>query len=106
MALEGSSVWYAEFQPRPRDLAALLGPDGFHVNLIAYNPTGSGYVGSSDDQVVRFAKVLEAGGVRSSYRISRGRDIAAACGQLAAPLAAVKRAARARKVAAAAAAAN
>lgn len=69
-----------------RELAALLGREGYHVNLIRYNPTASGYQSSSDDTVRSFASILERAGVTSSYRISRGRDISAACGQLAAPI--------------------
>jgi 23S rRNA (adenine2503-C2)-methyltransferase len=69
-----------------RDLAALLRPHGrgaFHVNLIAYNPTAAGYRAADDDRVRAFRAALERGGVPSSYRVSRGRDIDAACGQLA-----------------------
>ena len=40
-------------------LADLLGRDGFHVNLIAYNPTGSDYRASSSTRVAGFAAVLE-----------------------------------------------
>ena len=83
-----------------KELAHLLGAEnGFHVNLIAYNPTGTDYVGSSDDVVRHFAAILERKGVSASYRISRARDISGACGQLAAPVAAAKRAARAEKIA-------
>lgn len=80
-----------------RELAQLLGGEGFHVNLIAYNPTGSSYVGSSDATVGRFAAILERAGIDTSYRVSRARDISGACGQLAAPLAAVKQRARAAR---------
>jgi 23S rRNA (adenine2503-C2)-methyltransferase len=69
-----------------RELADLLRPHGrgaFHVNLIAYNPTGAGYHAASDARVQAFARVLDRAGVPHSYRISRGRDIDAACGQLA-----------------------
>jgi len=69
-----------------RDLAGLLRPHGrgaFHVNLIAYNPTASGYRAADHDRVRAFRSALERGGVPSSYRVSRGRDIDAACGQLA-----------------------
>jgi 23S rRNA (adenine2503-C2)-methyltransferase len=69
-----------------RALANLLRPHGrgaFHVNLIAYNPTAAGYVGSASYVVEQFSETLENGGVPSSYRISRGREIDAACGQLA-----------------------
>jgi 23S rRNA (adenine2503-C2)-methyltransferase len=65
------------------ELAGLLGPEGFHVNLIAYNPTGSQYRASSSQQVAAFAGRLGARGVSASYRRSHGQDIDAACGQLA-----------------------
>ncbi len=67
-----------------RQLARLLGGDGFHVNLIAYNPTGSGYQGSPDAAVEQFGELLRSRSISTSYRISRGSDIDAACGQLAA----------------------
>jgi 23S rRNA (adenine2503-C2)-methyltransferase len=69
-----------------RALADLLRPHGrgaFHVNLIAYNPTAAGFQGSASYVVEQFAHALERGGVGSSYRVSRGREIDAACGQLA-----------------------
>jgi 23S rRNA (adenine2503-C2)-methyltransferase len=75
-------------QEQARRLAALLargGPGAFHVNLIAYNPTGSDYVASGDATVRRFRADLERGGIGTSYRVSRGRGIDAACGQLAMP---------------------
>lgn len=80
-----------------RELAALLGREGFHVNLIAYNPTDSGYVGSEASVVEAFGDILRRAGIDASYRVSRGRDISAACGQLAAPVAAARRAARERR---------
>jgi 23S rRNA (adenine2503-C2)-methyltransferase len=66
-------------------LAALLAADraGFHVNLIAYNPTGHGFQASPPERVRAFAGVLEAARLRATYRRSHGRDIDAACGQLA-----------------------
>jgi 23S rRNA (adenine2503-C2)-methyltransferase len=69
-----------------RALADLLRPHGrgaFHVNLIAYNPTAAGYKGSAQYVVEQFSAELERGNVGSSYRQSRGREIDAACGQLA-----------------------
>jgi 23S rRNA (adenine2503-C2)-methyltransferase len=65
------------------ELAALLGRDGFHVNLIAYNPTGSDYRASPPQRVAEFAAILEQRGISASYRRSHGQDIDAACGQLA-----------------------
>ena len=69
-----------------RALANLLRPHGrgaFHVNLIAYNPTAAGFKGSASYVVEQFSQELERGNVGSSYRQSRGREIDAACGQLA-----------------------
>jgi 23S rRNA (adenine2503-C2)-methyltransferase len=64
-------------------LAHLLDPKVFKVNLIPYNPTGA-YRGSSRDAIAAFRAVLEAHGLRATVRLTRGRDIDAACGQLAA----------------------
>ncbi len=64
-------------------LAKILDPKVFKVNLIPYNPTGS-YDGSSADAINAFRAVLEEHGLRATVRLTRGRDIAAACGQLAA----------------------
>jgi 23S rRNA (adenine2503-C2)-methyltransferase len=66
-----------------RQLAALLDGRSFKVNLIPYNPTGL-YVGSSRDAIERFKRVLERAGIPATIRLTRGRDIEAACGQLAA----------------------
>jgi 23S rRNA (adenine2503-C2)-methyltransferase len=66
-----------------RALAALLGPKAFKVNLIPYNPTGR-YDGSSRDAIAAFRAALVARGVPATVRLTRGRDIEAACGQLAA----------------------
>ena len=67
-----------------RQLAHLLGRDGFKVNLIPYNPTGM-YGGSSRAAIAAFKAELDRARVPSTVRLTRGRDIAAACGQLAAP---------------------
>jgi 23S rRNA (adenine2503-C2)-methyltransferase len=64
-------------------LAKLLDPSTYKVNLIPYNPTGM-YDGSSRDAVDAFRAVLEEHGLRATVRLTRGRDIDAACGQLAA----------------------
>ena len=64
-------------------LASVLDPKIFKVNLIPYNPTGS-YDGSGPDAIGAFRAVLEEHGLRATVRLTRGRDIAAACGQLAA----------------------
>jgi 23S rRNA (adenine2503-C2)-methyltransferase len=66
-----------------RALAAALDPKVFKVNLIPYNPTGM-FDGSSRDTIATFKHVLDAARLPSTVRLTRGRDIAAACGQLAA----------------------
>jgi 23S rRNA (adenine2503-C2)-methyltransferase len=66
-----------------RELAALLDPKVFKVNLIPYNPTGR-YDASSRDTIAAFKHVLDRAHIPSTVRLTRGRDIAAACGQLAA----------------------
>jgi 23S rRNA (adenine2503-C2)-methyltransferase len=66
-------------------LAQLLEPRGtFKVNLIPYNPTGAGYRGSTRAAIEAFRSTLAAAGVPVTVRLTRGRDIEAACGQLAA----------------------
>ncbi|MDX6667878.1 MAG: rRNA (adenine2503-C2)-methyltransferase [Solirubrobacteraceae bacterium] len=64
-------------------LADVLDPKVFKVNLIPYNPTGS-YDGSSPAAIAAFKAALEEHGLRATVRVTRGRDIDAACGQLAA----------------------
>jgi 23S rRNA (adenine2503-C2)-methyltransferase len=66
-----------------RALAELLGRDHFKVNLIPYNPTGF-YEGSSRERIAAFRHQLERARVPVTVRLTRGRDIEAACGQLAA----------------------
>ncbi len=68
---------------RAEELADVLDPKRFKVNLIPYNPTGS-YDGSDRDTIQEFADTLEARGVGATIRLTRGQDIDAACGQLAA----------------------
>ena len=72
-------------------LARLLGPRRakeeprmFKVNLIPYNPTDSTYQGSSRESISAFKAALESRGIQATVRLTRGRDIDAACGQLAA----------------------
>ena len=74
-----------------RALAELLGPDDFKVNLIPYNPTGSVYQASSRDAVAAFKLALDRTRVPATVRLTRGRDIEAACGQLASTPKAPKR---------------
>jgi 23S rRNA (adenine2503-C2)-methyltransferase len=65
-----------------RSLADLLDPKVFKVNLIPYNPTGM-YEGSSRKAIDAFKHVLDRARLPATVRLTRGRDIAAACGQLA-----------------------
>ena len=66
-----------------RQLAAVARQMRGNVNLIAYNPVESlPYRRPAGDTVQRFARTLRARGVNVHVRISRGLDVAAACGQL------------------------
>ncbi|CAB4863494.1 unannotated protein [freshwater metagenome] len=65
------------------ELAELLNSKTYKVNLIPYNPTGS-YDGSDKDTIENFSAILNGKGVTATVRLTRGQDIAAACGQLAA----------------------
>ena len=67
-----------------RALRDLVAGQLCHVNLIPYNAVaGTGYRGSPRAAVERFRQTLKVGGVPVTVRRPRGRDIAAACGQLA-----------------------
>jgi 23S rRNA (adenine2503-C2)-methyltransferase len=67
-----------------RELAELLDPKLYKVNLIPYNPTDVGMHGSTPKGIEAFRAELERHGLGATVRLTRGRDIAAACGQLAA----------------------
>jgi 23S rRNA (adenine2503-C2)-methyltransferase len=56
----------------------------FKVNLIPYNPTGSPFEGSTRASIGAFRDALQTNGVPATIRLTRGQDIDAACGQLAA----------------------
>ncbi len=64
-------------------LAGVLDRNVFKVNLIPYNPTGM-FDGSPRDRIAAFKSVLDRARLPATVRLTRGRDIAAACGQLAA----------------------
>jgi 23S rRNA (adenine2503-C2)-methyltransferase len=66
-----------------RILASLLDGRVFKVNLIPYNPTGR-FEGSSRQTIDAFKSVLDRARIPATVRLTRGRDIEAACGQLAA----------------------
>jgi 23S rRNA (adenine2503-C2)-methyltransferase len=67
---------------------ALRGRSGersiFKVNLIPYNPTESPYEGSTRASIAAFHEALLANDIPATIRLTRGQDIDAACGQLAA----------------------
>lgn len=66
-----------------RELAAHAGRLRCNVNLIRYNEVaGLPFQRPSSDDVHRFQAELRRRGVNAHIRASRGRDIAAACGQL------------------------
>ena len=71
-----------------RQLASRLDPRMYKVNLIPYNPTDAPYRGSGPKAIAAFRSELERQGLRATVRLTRGRDIDAACGQLAAAAAA------------------
>ncbi len=82
-------------------LALVLDSKAFKVNLIPYNPTGR-FDGSSREAIAAFKGVLDRARIPATVRLTRGRDIAAACGQLAAApgVAAVRRPSEPRAVSA------
>ncbi|MCB1111779.1 MAG: 23S rRNA (adenine(2503)-C(2))-methyltransferase RlmN [Chlamydiales bacterium] len=54
------------------------------VNLIPFNPhPGSRFTSSTQEQIEKFRQHLKSAGVLAPVRYSRGRDVSAACGQLA-----------------------
>jgi 23S rRNA (adenine2503-C2)-methyltransferase len=65
-------------------LASVLDPKMFKVNLIPYNPTDSVYDGSTPKAIEAFRNELSRRGIEATVRLTRGREIDAACGQLAA----------------------
>ena len=65
-------------------LAALLPRRLSHVNLIPYNATDAEYRSTPPAGAREFRDRLTRAGLSATIRASRGRDIAAACGQLSA----------------------
>ena len=54
------------------------------VNLIEYNPIDDGeFQQASEESIMMYIRALEAAGIVVKVRRSRGKDIDAACGQLA-----------------------
>ena len=56
----------------------------YKVNLIPYNPTDAPTTARRRGAIDAFRAALEEHGMRATVRLTRGRDIDAACGQLAA----------------------
>lgn len=70
-----------------RQLAELLAGRRMHVNLLRYNPTGASlrgrlYEPTADEAAAAFVAELRTRGLVAHFRLSRGPDIDAACGQL------------------------
>jgi 23S rRNA (adenine2503-C2)-methyltransferase len=66
-----------------RELVRLLAGMPAKINLIPFNPwPGSPYECSDWDTIERFSEIVFRAGYASPVRTPRGRDIAAACGQL------------------------
>ncbi len=69
--------------PHAEELAQVAKRLRSNVNLIRYNQVrGLPYQRPEDADVLRFQKLLRTAGTNCHIRASRGRDIAAACGQL------------------------
>lgn len=67
-----------------RRVVKLLAPlKRVKVNLIPWNPGDLPYKESSEESIEEFRRILTERGVPAFVRYSRGRDVMAACGQLA-----------------------
>jgi 23S rRNA (adenine2503-C2)-methyltransferase len=76
-------LWRAELLGKL--LRQQVGAKRVHVNLIPLNPTpGSAWDASPKRRQDEFVAAVEAAGIACTVRDTRGREIAAACGQLAA----------------------
>jgi len=66
------------------ELAELVRNDPCTVNLIPYNPVEGLHLQRPErEQIEQFRKILEDRGLVVTWRYTKGKDIAAACGQLA-----------------------
>lgn len=86
VSIEYAMIKNVNDQPWRADLlASLLANKLAHVNLIPLNPTPGSQWDASEPAVEReFTERLRAGGVATTVRDTRGRQIDGACGQLAA----------------------
>jgi 23S rRNA (adenine2503-C2)-methyltransferase len=73
-----------DYHAQAVQLADALDTRVFKVNLIPYNPTDAPFTGSSSNAIAAFRAQLERRGLAVTVRLTRGREIDAACGQLAA----------------------
>jgi len=65
------------------ELARWIAPLKAQVNLIAWNPIeGMAFETPSAAQMKQFAEILDRGGIVTVQRMSRGRGVMGACGQL------------------------
>ncbi|HHV65253.1 MAG TPA: 23S rRNA (adenine(2503)-C(2))-methyltransferase RlmN [Peptococcaceae bacterium] len=79
VALNNQNTIRAEAEGLVKLLQGMLA----HVNLIPVNPVqGSKVKRPSREEVAKFKRILEAGGIPVSLREEKGVDIDAACGQL------------------------
>jgi 23S rRNA (adenine2503-C2)-methyltransferase len=66
-----------------QELARRMRGHLYHVNLIPYNTTPDApFAGTENEQIWKFAGILDEAGIPTTVRQNMGRDIAAACGQL------------------------
>jgi 23S rRNA (adenine2503-C2)-methyltransferase len=72
-------------QPRHVEaLAGLLDHPHYHLNLLRFNWTDTGFSATSKRDAKAFLRYAKELGLSATLRPSRGEDIDAACGQLAA----------------------
>lgn len=66
------------------ELATLLADKQCTVNLIPYNPVDGLHLQRPEkEQIENFRTILDDAGINTTWRYTKGKDIAAACGQLA-----------------------
>ncbi len=80
-------ITFQNFNDHPEDAKELIKLCTYfpvRVNIIEYNPVeGLDFIKSDEDRLDKFAAILANNNVRVTVRRSRGKDIDAACGQLA-----------------------
>jgi len=65
------------------ELIKLIRGMNVYVNLIPYNETSGNYQASSKVKVMEFYDILKKGGINVTIRREMGKELKAACGQLA-----------------------